>query len=270
MATTTQRVVALARKRGVTVYTHRQWGSRRIPTYLLRRRSKRALEPADTVVQHITVTLDTGPLSGHFKTDMRTVERIGYERFQSGVSYNFVVDMETGEVGVGMPLDVKGTHTINDKGVAGFSFDQNYAARAIAVLGMENTPLSKKAEHSIAVLLACMVEVGAITDTFDYEPHSTFAWKSCPCEATRSRMPAIRKAALAMVNANPSPPKKATPGPVARSRMELAELSKRQLAVSNDLLRSPRPGVRSYGGKVKELTLKLEAVVRALDELDNV
>jgi hypothetical protein len=57
--------------------------------------------------------------------------RIGMERFGSGVSYNFLVHMQTGEVAVGQPLDAKGTHTLNEKRVPGYSYDQNLVARAI-------------------------------------------------------------------------------------------------------------------------------------------
>ena len=59
---------------------------------------------------------------------------------------------------------------------------------------MPGDQLSEKAEDAIVQLLAAMVEVGAITDGFDYVPHSLFAWKDCPCEPTRARMPAIRSA----------------------------------------------------------------------------
>jgi hypothetical protein len=198
MATITTKAVRAARRRGVKVLTRRQWGSKYGAVYAQRRRDTRAgrwgrfRAQADTVVQHITVTLDHGPLTGDFAADVRTVERIGYERFQSGVSYNWLVDMTTGMVAVGQPLDSKGTHTVNDKGVNGFSHDQNLVARAIAVIGMPGDKLSEKAEAAIVQLLAAMVEVGAVTEGFDYVPHSLFAWKDCPCEPTRAQMPKIR------------------------------------------------------------------------------
>ncbi|WP_193613173.1 N-acetylmuramoyl-L-alanine amidase [Nocardioides lijunqiniae] len=194
MATITQRVVRNARRRGLTVLTRPQWGSRYGSVYVWRRLFKRAHQPADTVVQHITVTFDSGKLVGDFKTDMRTIERIGYERFKSGFSYNFAVDMRDGTIGVGQPLDAKGTHTVNDKNVRGFSRDQNLRARAIAVIGMPGDQLSKDAEAAIVQLLAAMVDEGAVTPGFDYEPHSKFAYKDCPCGPTRDRMPAIRAA----------------------------------------------------------------------------
>lgn len=191
--TITTKVVDIAKKKyGLDIIRHKEWGSNRQGVYAWRRRNKPAKPNADTVFQHITVT----DPSGDFKANVRTVERIGYDRFKSGVSYNWVVDMDTGAVAAGMPLDAKGTHTVNNKNVSGYSYDQNYHARAIAVLGMPNTPLSKKAEESIAILLAAMMDAGAITDTFDYKPHSFVAWKDCPCDATRNRMGAIRRRAF--------------------------------------------------------------------------
>ena len=199
MTTITDKVVANLRARGFKVQTRDQWGSKQERVYAYRRLQKPAKVPADTVFQHITVTLDTGPLSGDFANDVRTVERIGYERFKSGISYNWVVDMATGEIAVGQPLDAKGTHTVNDKGVAGYSYDQNYWARAIAVLGMEKSVLSKKAAEAIAAIQAAMMEEGAITKTYDYVPHSLVAYKDCPCDSTRSQMSDIRKRAFEML-----------------------------------------------------------------------
>lgn len=192
--TITQRVVKRARQRGVVVLNRHQWGSRLPHVYAWRRRFRR-VKPgaADTVVQHITVTLDHGRLTGDFKRDVRTVERIGQERFGSGVSYNWIVDMTTGMVAAGQPLDAKGTHTVNHKNAAGYSYDQNYVARAIAVLGMPEDELSPAAAESIAQLLAAHVEHGAITRGFDYDPHSRFAYKDCPCDSTRDQMRAIRR-----------------------------------------------------------------------------
>lgn len=201
MASITTKVVRNARRRGVTVYTRRQWGSRSGATYAARRSmTARGVwgpfrRQADTLVQHITVTSPTAGI----KAAMRSLEQIGNSRFGSGVSYNFAVDMRTGEVGVGQPLDAKGTHTVNDKNVGGYSHDQNLAARAIAVVGMPGTPLSKEAETSIAVLFAAMMDEGALTRTPDYKPHSFFAFKDCPCDPTRNRMAVIKKRAFAIL-----------------------------------------------------------------------
>lgn len=194
-ATSTQHVVNRLRLRGVAVLTRPQWRSNHEAVYKARRASKPAKMPCSTVVQHITVTKDTGD----FARDVRAVERIGFERFGSGVSYNWVVNMRTGAVAVGQPLDAKGTHTVNNKSTPGYSFDQNYAARAIAVLGMPGDKLSAKAAESIAQILAAMVAEGVVTRDFDYEPHSLFTAKDCPCDSTRDQMPAIKARAQAII-----------------------------------------------------------------------
>lgn len=207
MTTITTRVVRDLRKRGVTVLTHKDWGSGQRQLYAARRRNTAAgrwgnfTEVADTVVQHITVTPPPPAERGAFAAACRLVERIGVDRFGSGVSYNWLVDMRSGAVAVGQPLDSKGAHTLNDKSVAGYSYDQNLRARAIAVVGMPNTVLSDKAAGSIVELLAAMVAQGAITPGFDYVPHSMFAAKDCPCDSTRDRMPLIRRAVAAHVKA---------------------------------------------------------------------
>ena len=222
--TPTTRVVQNLRKRGVTVYTHAQWGSTSSATYAARKARTRAggygrfVAKADTVVQHITVTTP----SGDVKADARVVERIGNERFGCGVSYNWLVDMKTGEVCVGQPLDSKGVHTINDKGIKGWSKDQNLVARAIAVIGQPSTPLSDKAQDSITAILSAMVDEGQITAGFDYKPHSFFAWKDCPCAPTRDRMPAIRKAVGSSKSAGGSNARPAAKKPTHGKRLDKA------------------------------------------------
>ncbi len=187
-----QRVHRNARSKGVTILTRRQWGSTSRATYLWRLANRRvASGPADTLVQHITVTSNSPTLS----ESMRTLESIGNSRFGSGVSYNFAVDMVTGHVGEGQPLKAGGTHTVNEKNVPGYSYDQNHVARAIAVIGMEDDELSPKAEAAIVKLIAALIEEKAITPGHDYVPHSLFAAKSCPCDSTRDKMPRINKQA---------------------------------------------------------------------------
>lgn len=203
----TSRVIRNARKRGVTIYTRRQWGSKHLLTYQLRRRQRKHNQlpkrPTDTLVQHITVTRDDGPTGEDFKTDMREIERIGFERFGSGVSYNWCVDMLTGQVGLGQSLDAAGTHTVNDKNIPGFSKNLNYVSIAISVIGMPGDRLSDLAINSISRLIAAHIEEGALTKGHDYLPHSMFAKKDCPTEAVRSRMDEINALALSKVRRKP-------------------------------------------------------------------
>lgn len=188
MATITQRVVRNARQRGCVVYTHKQWDARHIATYAFRRKFvKHSLlpkRPVDTIWQHISVTRRTG----NFKADVRMVEDIGWKRFLVGFSYNFAVDMTTGKIAVGQPLDAKGAHTLNDKTVPGYSYNQNLVSVAIVVIGMPGDPLSDDAKLAITRLIAAMIEEGAATHDPDYNPHSMVAYKDCPCEPTRREM----------------------------------------------------------------------------------
>jgi hypothetical protein len=197
--TPTQRVVLVARRRGATVLTHRQWESKEQSTYIARRKlTKEGHWPGfklivNTVVFHITVTFDSGILTGDFKADCQTVERIGKQRFNSGVSYNWLIDMETGAVAVGQPMDSKGTHTINDKHQPNFSDDQNLVARAIGYIGMPGKKLSDAAVESTVDVLVAMWEAGYLADDPDMLPHSFFAAKDCPTDAVRERMPEIQR-----------------------------------------------------------------------------
>lgn len=190
------RVVRNARRRGVVVKRRKQWGTRFPDVYWERFRERRVrVKKADTLWQHITVTFDSGKLVGDFYEDMRTLERIGMERFGSGFSYNWGIDMKTGMVGEGQHLLAKGTHTVNDKGVAGYSYDQNHAGRAFAFIGMPGDKLSPKAIESAAQLFAAHMDEGALTQDPDYEPHSLVAAKDCPTNEVRNAMPKIRKRA---------------------------------------------------------------------------
>lgn len=208
--TITQLFVEEARRLGGKVHTRAVWGSdpdgRKWPlapdvpdVYAYRRAHKphRLLpgKPVDTLWQHITVTDDTGPLVGDFFTDMRTLERIGFSRFGSGVSYNIVAGMQ-GELGIGMPFDAKGTHTVNDKDVPGFSNDQNYVSLAMAYLARDGAPLTFEAKSSMVIAIQALINIGALTRGFDYEPHSLVAYKDCPTDAVREAMPSIHKEAL--------------------------------------------------------------------------
>lgn len=196
--TITQRVIDNARARGVTIYTRSQWGSLLLPVYQWRRKyRKHSLlpgKPVDTVWQHITVTYDTGSGKASFKEDMRTLERIGNGRFGSGVSYNWCVDATTGEVGLGQSLDAAGTHTLNDKNIPGYSFNQNYVSLAIAIIGMPGAVLSQRAGNAIVQLIKAHIDEGAVTEGFDYNPHRMVAWKDCPTNNVVAVMPGIRRA----------------------------------------------------------------------------
>jgi hypothetical protein len=199
--TITQRVVKDLRDWGIPVYTRWNWRTTVPHTYQWRRVFRRhkliPKQPVDTIWQHITVTKSTGTTPESFKADMRTLEKIGNDRFGSGVSYNFVVDMQTGEVGIGQSLDAAGTHTLNDKNVKtpggqNLSYNQNYVSLAIACLGMPGAQLSNKAKASIVAILRALQKEKALTKSFDYLPHSWVAPKDCPTDNVRNAMHEIQ------------------------------------------------------------------------------
>jgi len=205
----TDAFVAALRARGVVVLEHDDWGARQVDVYRRRldthRHALLPSKPVDTIWHHITVTFDHGPLSGDFKADLRTVEGIGFQRFGSGISYNILVDANSPfpRVALGQFLEAKGTHTVNDKDVPGFSHDQNAVALGIAWIGMPGDALNAAAVEAIVQAEAALIEVGACTTTYDCVPHSLVAAKDCPTDELRDRLPQIRSAALAAA----TPPK---------------------------------------------------------------
>jgi hypothetical protein len=192
----------LSKVYGLDVRTRSQWGTQHRAVYFTRLITRPAKVPADTVVGHITVTFDDGKFTGDFDSDMREVERIGWSRFGSGVSYNICVDKLTGMVGIGQNLRAKGTHTINEKHFRDWGFDQNFWARAIAWIGMPGNDLSDKALESFAKVIACMMDTGHVTADPDFLPHSVFTWKDCPTDALRREMPGILSRAKALHRQN--------------------------------------------------------------------
>lgn len=207
MATVTQRVNRRARGMGVIVTPRSGWGiskATELKIYQKRRLTRHhkllPTRPVDTIWQHITVTRDTGQTRVSFAHDMQTLHRIGMERFGSGVSYNYGVDMQTGQVGLGQSLDAKGTHTLNDKGIPNYSHDQNAVSLAISFIGMPGQKPSERAKLSVARLIASMMIEGVCTPNPDYNPHSMVAAKDCPTDPVREVMPEIYRNAKAIAS----------------------------------------------------------------------
>lgn len=201
MATINQKVLRAARHHGVPILGRGQWGAKYEPVYQYRRKFKKhslvPKIPADTLIQHISVTRDTGRTPLSFREDMRTIERIGWERFKTGFSYNAGWDMQTGMIGIGMPLDAKGSHTMNDKRVPNFSWDQNAVALAIVAIGMPGAKPSLQAVDILSTFVGVLMVQGALDiEGFDYEPHSKFAAKDCPTQPVRDIMPYVYREAM--------------------------------------------------------------------------
>lgn len=185
------------KRRGITVLNRKEWGSLHRDVYRWRLIHKPVLKKvADTLWQHISVTDDDGHTWGNFKADMREVERIGWQRFSSGFSYNIGVDMHRRQVGLGMPFHAKGTHTINSKKVKGFSFDQNLVARAMVFIGMPGDVPNRAGIETAGHALAAMIEEDILTVDPDYVEHRLVAAKACPTDAVVNVMDDIWRFAL--------------------------------------------------------------------------
>lgn len=186
-------VVRELRRAGFTVLTRRQWGSQHRALYQWRRIHRHFRGPADHFFAHITVTFDDGRLLGEFKADCREVERIGHDRFRSGISYNWLVDRLNGTIAVGQPDDAAGTHTVNDKHVAGFPYNLNYWGHAIAWVGTPTDRVDQKALDAYAAIMAAEKKHGTAKPGAQLYPHSKFAAKDCPCDQVRDAIPAIER-----------------------------------------------------------------------------
>lgn len=203
--TATSKFTREARRLGVEVITRSQWGSKHQATYQWRRDNRPhkliPKKPVDTLWQHITVTFDDGVLTGEFKADMREVERIGWDRFKTGISYNLCIDFKTGMVGIGMPFDAAGAHTLNEKNVPGYSENQNYVSLAIAFIGMPGQKVSKKAEEALVNVIVALILSGNLTLEHDYNPHSMVAAKDCPTNNVREIMKRVNNKAVTKARA---------------------------------------------------------------------
>jgi hypothetical protein len=123
----------------------------------------------------------------------RELHDIGMQRFGTGISYNFLLHPFTGEIALGQALDAAGAHTLNDKNIPGYSFNQNYVSLAVCTVGMPGLKLSPKAEEAFACLSAALQDVDALTPGHDFNPHSLVAFKDCPTDAVRDKLPEIKE-----------------------------------------------------------------------------
>ncbi len=102
---------------------------------------------------------------------MRLLERIGVERFQSGMSYNVAV-MPSGNAYAGQPLDNKATHS-------GYQ-DWNYTRASIVLVGNYNKhPMTDQAVAKVAEIQAAWFKSGTIAN-LGLRWHGQVQETSCP------------------------------------------------------------------------------------------
>ena len=168
---------------GYKIRTKEQWGSKHLPLYAWRLRSKPVDFPVKYGFVHITVT------NTHGDEGMRQIEEIGYERFGTGCSYNWVVDHETDHtIYIGQPLAAKGAHTVNEKGVGHFPYNLNYFGHAVAFMGNVDDPVCDECVDTIAAIFAAEKLEDNMVIGDNIFPHRKFAAKSCPGDKLYARM----------------------------------------------------------------------------------
>lgn len=184
MAIDERGIVALLRAEGLRFNTRAEWGSQYESVYHYRKtREPYALGnnfPLNFLFVHISVTPEVGDSLGDEFEAMRIIERVGYDRFKSGFSYNFAAH-DSGRLMMGQPLNAKGTHTVNDKNVSGMPYNLNMDAHAIVLPQMEDDEVTDVQVDSIARWGACLKRTGLNNVRGNrFYPHAHVAWKACP------------------------------------------------------------------------------------------
>lgn len=203
-------VIARLRAAGVECYTRAEWGTVRPEAYT-RRRSTHPMPsgPARYHFLHITVTPDTDTvLQG--KAGARKIESYGLST-PPMVSYHGLTTNE-GKWFEGQSFGVKGTHTINDKNVAGFPHDLNLYGYAQAIMQNVGDAVTDIQVRVVAMAFAAAELDGYVVKFAPIYPHMKFANKACPGPKAIARLPEIQRLKDSYVrNGLPGTPKPPDP-----------------------------------------------------------
>lgn len=164
--------------------------------------------PALGFFQHVAVVADPSDLVGSERQVMRTIERIGWARFENtGYSYN-AASFNSGRMMEGQPFGRRGAHTYNDfnravcstpgcpskgqplkfDGAGSDRRNLNYTHRAVVFPQRETDPVTDAQVHgsaqwAAALILAALAEPGA-----RWHGHRCVAAKDCPGDPAWARM----------------------------------------------------------------------------------
>jgi len=169
----------------VPVVPQAAWGS--TYDYAGRHEAKSAPVYKHSTRLHCTVTIapDLLPPYDDETKAMRTLERIGVERFGSGVSYAFVI-MPTGRIYEGMPANTKQTQS-------GHNVTANYLEYGVAFCGdYEADPAPEPMLRAASRLQAALLEAKLIT-VAGFSWHAQVAAKACPGRYVISRVPDMER-----------------------------------------------------------------------------
>lgn len=184
-------VIRKLRAAGVVCLNREQWGSRALGSYI-KRRSTHPMPPAPAKYHffHLTVTPDTDTVA-EGKAGARQIEGYGYST-PPMVSYQDLLTNE-GFYFQGQDYGNKGTHTVNDKNVPGYSKDLNLEGYAFALMQNVNDEVSDIQVQLAAMVCAARELTGWVRKGAPVLPHRTFAYKSCPGDKAMERLDDIRR-----------------------------------------------------------------------------
>jgi hypothetical protein len=184
-------VIRKLRKSGVVCLNRKQWGSRQLAAYV-KRRSTHPMPPAPAPYHflHLTVTSD-GDTVLEGKEGARQIEGYGYST-PPMVSYQDLVTNE-GFYFQGQDYGNKGTHTVNDKDIAGFAYDLNKYGYAVALMQNVNDEVTNIQVQLVAMVCAARELTGWVRKGAPVLPHRKFAYKSCPGDKAMAQLARIER-----------------------------------------------------------------------------
>ncbi len=189
----TMAVIDLLRASGVECFTRAEWGSPREADGSYARRARTHPMPrrkARYHFLHLTVTGDTDTVQ-QGKYGARQIERYGYSS-PPMVSYQDLITNE-GRYFQGQDYGTKGTHTVNDKGIAGFPHNLNLEGYALALMQNVDDAVTDEQVDLAARVFAARELTGWVEYGAPILPHRKFAWKACPGWRAMRRLRRIRR-----------------------------------------------------------------------------
>lgn len=188
----TDTIIPLLRNAGVECFTRSEWDSpREREGAYVRRKNTHPMPPGPAPFHflHITVTADTDTVR-EGADGARQVEGYGYST-PPMVSYQDLVTNE-GRYFEGQSYRVKGTHTVNDKGVAGYPRDLNLCGYACALMQNVGDEVTDVQVRVVAMVFAARELAGLVRRGAPILPHRMFANKKCPGDRAVARLDEIR------------------------------------------------------------------------------
>jgi hypothetical protein len=145
--------------------------------------------PAKWFFLHISVTADPADNPDAEEAAMRTVERIGIERFGTvGISYNEAA-MQSGRLYEGQPLTRRGAHTVNDENNPIFGNSSlNRDARALVIVQNVQDAVTDAQIDAAARWAGAVIRAGEAVPGAKWYGHRDVATKSCPGDKAYARL----------------------------------------------------------------------------------